>query len=160
MVVVSIQIKDHLVEYMKHKYSVENEDYVSIPSSDDLYYVLNKLRSKKPKDSVVNRGNLKFVVPTPRGCRDPEIYNHYSNEAIQTIQSRINRHFKAEFHDFMDYRTDECGDTITEATILFVSIMKLTAIEPDSLSKDYYRWRNKHRHRHKTRPYKFRRKEA
>ncbi len=160
MVLASIQLKDHLVEFMKHKYGVEDEDHVSIPPSDDLYYVLNKLRSKKPKNAPQSSGNFTFVVPSPRNSRDPEIYNYYSREAEKTIQSRINRMFKAEFHDFMDYRTDDCGDTITEASVLFASITNVRSIDTESLCKDYYRWRNKHRHRHKTRPYRFKAKKV
>lgn len=160
MVIASIEIKDHLVEYMKHKYAVNDNDYISIPDSEDLYFVLNKLRIKRPKNCLVNRGNFKFSVPSPRDSKDPEIYNYYSMDAIGTIQSRINRMFKAEFHDFMDYRIDECGDTIIEATILFVSTHQITKIEPESLSKDYYRWRNKHRQRHKIRGYKFQNKDV
>lgn len=159
MVITSIEIKDHLVEYLIHKYAVNNIDCVSIPDSEDIYFVLNKLRIKKPKECLVNRGNFKFTVPSPRDSRDPEIYNYYSQDAIATIQSRINRTFKAEFHDFMDYRVDECGDTIIEATILFVNMNQITKIEPESLAKDYYRWRNKHRQRHKIRAYKFQSKE-
>lgn len=158
MVIAEIQIKDHLVEYMTHKFNSHNNDYITLPDSEDLYFVMNKLRIKKPKDCLVNRGNFTFAVPSPRESRDPEIYNYYSIEAIATIQSRINRMFKAEFHNFMDYRVDECGDTIIEATILFVNAHHITKIEPESLAKDYYRWRNKHRMRHKTRAYKFQEK--
>ncbi len=153
MVIASIEIKQHLVEYMHHQYLVENKDYIDIPHSDDLYYVLNNLRTKSPINASENIGNLKFVVPYPRNSRDPEVYNYYSAGAISTINSRINRMFKAEFHDFMNYRVDECGDTIIEATILFTTKYKIRSIEYDSLSKDYYRWRKKHRAQRKTRAY-------
>lgn len=158
MVTTYIEIKDHLVEYMHHKYLVKDSDYIDIPHSDDLYYVLNNLRTRRPVNSTENSGNLKFSVPAPRSGRDPEIYNYYSSAAIASIQSRINRMFKAEFHDFMDHRVDECGDSIIEAALLFMSKYKIASIELDSLSKDYYRWRKKHRAARKVRAYNYQNK--
>ena len=158
MVIACIEIKKHLVEYLNYKYLVENHNYIDIPHSDDLYYVLNNLRSKRPINVLVNTGNLMFRIPYPRGGRDPDEYNHYSQDAIATIQSRINWMFKAEFHDLMDYRVDECGDALIEATILFMNKYKVYSIESDSLSKDYYRWRKKHRAQRKVRAYCFQNK--
>lgn len=161
MVVVSIYIQPYLVEYMRYKYPPsEKSDFIQISDKDDLYFVLNNLRMEKPKDALVNRGNFKFAVPSPRNSRNPEIYNHYSQKAIKSIESRINRMFRAEFHDFMDHRVDECGDSINEANILFCKIYKITEIDPESLKKDYYRWRKKHRANRKIRPYNFQAKQA
>lgn len=75
MVITEIKIKDHLVEFMTHKFNANNNDFITLPDSEDLYFVLNKLRIKKqhnhhhhpqPRDVGLGRQSRQRQGQAPR----------------------------------------------------------------------------------------------
>lgn len=149
MITTKINIKPHLAEYFDKRYGVENETYIRIPDSLDLYHDMWDYMSKPPAD-YMPFGNLEIALPHKDHGKQPEFYNHISQRAQRAMEVKMEAMFKRDFHTFVDnYLKSDCfGDDkvpayISNAVYAFVAKYELTQITEDALIKDEYRHRKR-----------------
>lgn len=145
MYTTKFEIEDYLAEYLIGKWGVDKGDsgkVVELPRDIYLYTILHSLTIKKPKHAPVPSGNVEIVIPQKReGNKKPERYNYISSKAAKYFNRRVKAFFRADLHEFVDHWKHVEGDTYKNACFLFVAQYQIESIDPDSLSKNYYRWK-------------------
>ena len=141
-------IEPYLAEYLKGKWAIEDAEgnltnVVQIPEKCYLYDALSSLIIKKPNQAPNPTGNIEIVVPHRReGNRRPEHYNYISERAAAIMNKKIKLFFRADLHEFIDHHKHDNGETYSDACFLFITKYSITSIDPDSLTKNYFRWKS------------------
>lgn len=140
-------IEPYLAEYLRAKWPMADSngkptDIVSIPDKIYLYNILSSLTIKKPRHAPEPAGNLEIVIPNRKeSSKDPEYYNYISAKSAVLFNKKVKLFFRAELHEFIDSRKHDEGETYKDACYLFICKYKIESIDPDSLAKNYYRWK-------------------
>ncbi len=144
MVTTRIFIKEYLKEYLIGKYNGGEVGPVRIPPHSELYELLYNLVAKRPV-GVVDEGNLELALRHRRACKDPRVYNWYSQRHQRMIERKVKVQMRAEFHDYVDYRHHRHGLTYIDAISDFMAKFGITSISEETLVKDYQRYRDRMR---------------
>ncbi len=160
MITTSITVAPHLAEYAKAIFKVEDETYIKIPHTDDLYHILKNLMSKRPEGAPIQRGNLEIALPHQSKGKCPLTYNYISDRGAVIIERKLQALFWAHLHSFVDdYRHSfkkqerEYLFFINDCVCMFMFKYNITSISEDALIKNYYRWRSHVRRKLKKRNY-------
>jgi hypothetical protein len=153
MITTKIQIKPHLAEYAKQKYSIPGKEYILLSDTEYLYHVLCNLMSKRPENAHIDTSNLEIALPHQSRGKAPETYNYITASGAKNIEKKLNRLFWAEMHEFVDEHVNTHGEPINETVFLFKNKYGIESITEDALIKSYYRWRSKIRTKIKKRKY-------
>ena len=136
-----LAIPHHLAEYLMHKYDIRN-GILFIDHHSDLYFLVWNLLSKRPVNAPMDSGILRIHIPKRRLGKNPDVYNYLSRKSITIITRYINRMFKAEVHEYLDYHRHQNPTVPTkEAVYAFMEEYGIESISASALIKDYYRWR-------------------
>ena len=161
MVTTSISISPHLAEYAKAIFKVEDEMYIKIPHTDDLYHIIANLMQKRPEGKPIREGNLEIAIPVQRLGKCPYTYNYISDRGMVLIEQKIQALFWAHLHEFVDEyqhkikkKNREPVFYINECVFMFMQNFGIRSITEDALVKNYYRWRSSLRRQLKKRQYK------
>ena len=149
MITAKFRIEDYLAEYLRGKWGIIDEDgkptgIISIPENIYLYHILWGLMQTKRENETKVKPNIEIVLPHCRkgDRKDPRYYNHISLRGSLIFNSRLKKFFRADMHEFFDYMKHEEGMTYKEASFLFVAKYGIDSIDPDSLAKNYSRWKD------------------
>ncbi len=148
-------MEDYLVEYLIGKWGVLDKDgnrtnVVAIPENVYLYDTLSSLMIKKPKHAPEPSGNLEIVIPYRKeGNKKPAVYNYVSRQGAEIFAKKVKLFFRAELHEYLDYKKHEECVTYKDAGYMFVAEYGIESFDPDSARKNYARWRAKVRNRKK-----------
>lgn len=140
-------IDAYLAEYLLGKWGVPSENdasrlIVQIPREVYLFNLLHSLTMKRPKHVPGACGNIEMVVPFRKeGNKRPEHYNYISDPGARLFNKKATQFFRADLHEFIDNRKHVHGDSIKDACFLFVAMYQVKSIDPESLAKNYYRWK-------------------
>jgi len=140
-------IENYLAEYLRGKWGLKDEsgnitEIIEIPKDVYLYNELHSLTIKKPKHAPGPEGNIEVVIPHRReGNKKPIRYNYVSAEGSRYFNKVLKIFFRADLHEFVDSKKHDKGITYKDACYLFVAKYGIESIDPDSLVKNYYRWK-------------------
>lgn len=154
MVTTKINIKEHLAEYAIGKWGTDFTEPIIFPTNTDLYVTIYNLTIKRPVNCEV-AGNLEIVLPNRRNDPDldvrkhPETYNYLSERSCKIVQRKIETHFWADLHEFVDTQRHRNGAEYIEAVYTFMCKFRITKITEDALLKNYQRWKDNMRKRRK-----------
>ena len=152
MVTARINIKEYLREYLVGKYNGGKGGPIRIPAHSELYEMLFNLVAKRPASAPMDKGNVELVLRHRRACKDPRVYNWYSQRHQRIIERKVKMQMRAEYHDYVDYRRHRHGQTYIGATHEFLDKYGITTLSEETLVKDYQRYRDR-RHPHLRREY-------
>lgn len=140
MYTTKFKIEAYLAEYLVGKWGVNG--IVELPRDIYLYNILHSLTIKKPLHAPEPSGNVEIVIPQRKeGNKKPERYNYVSTNAARYFNRRVKAFFRADLHEFVDNRKHMMGETYKDACFLFVAQYNVESIDPESLIKNYYRWK-------------------
>ncbi|MDR1883764.1 MAG: hypothetical protein LBR26_13410 [Prevotella sp.] len=148
MITTKFTIEPYLAEYLRGKWSVSDAngnpaDIISIPDKIYLYNILSSLTIKRPKHAPLPDGNLEVILPHRKeGNKNPEYYNYISAKSAMYFNKKVKLFFRADLHEFIDSRKHDEGETYKDACYYFISKYRIESIDPDSLAKNYYRWKS------------------
>lgn len=140
-------IENYLAEYLRGKWGLKDENgnntgIIEIPPNVYLYNILHSLMIKKPaiiKDLV---GNIEIVIPNRKEMhKNPAYYNFISKDAARYFNKKLKLFFRADLHEFLDHKKHDNGDTFKDACFLFIEKYNIESIDPESLIKNYSRWK-------------------
>lgn len=149
MLTTKFTIEDYLAEYLQGKWGIINEDekqtdVVRIPENVYLFNNLANLIVKKPDNVPEPEGNFEIIVPHVRdGNKHPKYHNYVGERGAKIFNKKVKLYFRSDLHEFIDSYKHDYGGTYLDACYEFVSKYKIKSIDPDSLAKDYSRWRKK-----------------
>lgn len=144
MVTTRICIKEYLREYLIGKYNGGEDGPLRIPPHSELYELLYNLVAKRP-EGVMDRGNVELVLRHRRSCKDPRVYNWYSQRHQRLIERKVKMQMRAEFHDYVDWHHHRHGMTYIDAICDFMAKYGIVSISEETLVKDYQRYRERMR---------------
>ena len=142
-------IEDYLAEYLRGKWGMKDANgectsIVEIPEDTYLYDSLSSLTMKKPRHVKEYRGNIEIVIPHRReGNKKPAVYNYISSAGARIFNKKVKLFFRAELHEYLDYKKHEEGMSYRDACFVFLSQYGIESFDPESAEKNYSRWRNK-----------------
>ena len=154
MLTTSITIRPHLAEYAQVIFAVEDENYIKIPHTHDLYHILANLMAKRPENRPIHRGNLEIALPAQSRGKCPIVYNYISDKSQKIIDQKIECLFWAHAHEFVDNRYHMQGEQMKDAMYMFLQKYQIESISLDAIVKNYYRWRYEVRRKRFRRGYK------
>lgn len=140
-------IENYLAEYLRGKWGLEDENgkntgIVDIPKDIYLYNVLHSITIKRPRHAPIQDGNIEIVIPYRKeGNKKPEYYNYISEEGARIFNKKLKLFFRADLHEFVDNLKHNEGLTYKDACFMFVAKYNIESIDPESLIKNYYRWK-------------------
>lgn len=149
MITAKFKIEDYLAEYLRGKWGIKDKDghptgIVSIPEDIYLYHILWGLMQTRRKNETQVEPNIEVVLPHCRkgDRKNPRFYNYISLQGSEIFNKRLKKFFRADMHEFFDYQKHEEGITYKEAAYLFIAKYDIESIDPDSLAKNYSRWKD------------------
>lgn len=140
-------IDAYLAEYLLGKWGVPHENdvnrlVVQFPREIYLFNLLHSLTMKRPKHVLEAVGNIEVIIPFRKeGNKRPEHYNYISNPSAKLFNKKVTQFFRADLHEFLDNRKHVHGESIKDACFQFVAMYQIESIDPESLAKNYYRWK-------------------
>lgn len=150
-------IDAYLSEYLYGKWGIalqESNDkkmVVKIPKDVYLSNLLHSLTIRKPKHLPEAWGNVEIVLPfIKEGAKRPDRHNFISVPSANLFNKRVRQFFRAELHEYIDNQKHIFGISIKDACMMFVMQFGIESIDPDSLAKNYYRWKGTIREVNKT----------
>lgn len=154
MIFASFNIKPYLAEYLTALFG-ESEPipHVRFPRSEYLYHVTFGLMTLRPAGVPPEKGNITVRLPRKRLGKNPLHHNYISPESEKKIEAIARRLFFAHLHNFVDEQAVNHGEPICDSVEIFLKIHQIETVNLESLTKSYYRWREKVRGRIKKRKY-------
>lgn len=148
MISATINIKQHLAEYVKGKYNHCEDGAVNLPHTSDLYVVVWDLMAKRPVNAAIDSGNLEIALPSRSVGKKPEYYNYLSPRAAKIIEKFIENILYAELHHRLRVNKRK-GINYIDTVFKFMTEYGITQITEDAFIKDYYRYRRGEEYRRK-----------
>lgn len=140
-------IENYLAEYLRGKWGIKDEHgkhtgVIEIPREVYLYNILHSLTIKKPIHAPKPSGNIEIIIPYRKeGNKKPERYNYISTDAARYFNKKLKLFFRADLHEFVDNMKHDEGSTYKDACFIFIEKYEIESIDPESLIKNYYRWK-------------------
>ena len=155
MVTVTFAIKPYLAEYMyvRYRQCLESRSHNNPPSKlpvpihlshlTPVYHFLQQLSVPHPQSvSWKETGNISFVLPSPRLCKNPEVYNYFGEDSIFIIEKEIEVEMKAELYSFLLENKFKNGVMYIKSMHEFVEKYNMAeSVEEESLMRAFQRWR-------------------
>ena len=141
-------IEAYLAEYLRGKWSLKDAEgnptgIVSIPEDVYLYSIFSSLTIKTPINAPVPSGNIEIIIPHRKlGNKKPERYNYISERGAQIFNKKVKLFFRADLHEFIDNQKHDEGETYKDACYIFIAKYSIESFDPDSLAKNYSRWKD------------------
>lgn len=149
-------IEDYLAEYLRGKWGIKSDSeetntIVKIPENVYLYDMLSSLTKKRPKHVPETNGNVEIIIPHRKeGNKKPLLHNYISYQGASIFNKRVKLYFRADLHEYMDFMKHDQGISYKEAAYMFINKYAIESFDPESIIKNYSRWKTKVRMRKKT----------
>lgn len=143
---ITIDLKPHLSEYIRMKYSWPHRaEVVLVPWRSELYQLMvdRVAKSPRPKAAYVNTGNTTFRLPNQPYGKQSKTYDWMSQESVKIIERWIEVMMWSEFHQFVENRIHIHHYPLNRSVYFFISMYGITSLSEDAFIKNYQRWRNR-----------------
>lgn len=152
MVVVKIEIKEHLKEYLLGRFNEGEDGPVRFPDKLDIYQLIYDLTEKRPI-GFVDKGNVEIVLPQPHAGKKATSFNYLSLRSQRLIEKKIEVMMWAELHDLLDTSKHLYGLPYNETVYKFMKMYGIASLSEDAMIKNFYRYRENIRRRKVRRGY-------